>query len=74
MSVITFKCASERKEEVKQKCFEILHNHYSNSVFPNTRVKYEHEGEEVYSERMKLLMKEYFHFQLNMILKEKNEF
>ena len=56
MSVITFKCASERKEEVKQKCFEILHNHYVNSVFPNTRVQYKHEGEEVYAERMKLLM------------------
>ena len=58
MSVILFKCGDERKEEVKKKCWEILYDHYSGTVFPNTKVKYEHEGHEVYSERLKTLMKE----------------
>ena len=58
MSVILFKCGDERKEDVKKKCWEILHDHYSDTVSPNTRVKYEHEGHDVYSERLKALMEE----------------
>lgn len=57
MSVILFKCEEERKEELRSKCWQILHDHYSGSVFPNTRVKYENEGEDVYAKRLNNLMK-----------------
>ena len=57
MSVILFKCSSERKEYVKKNVWDILHKHYSESVYPNTRVKYEHEGDEVYAARLQDLMK-----------------
>lgn len=56
MSVIVFKCDSERVEEVKQKFWSILHSHYSGTVFPNTHVKYENEGEDVYAKRLSDLM------------------
>ena len=57
MSVINFKCSSERKEEVKNICWNILNKHYLNTVSPNTRVKYEDEGMDVYETRMNELMK-----------------
>lgn len=56
MSVILFKCNNERKEEVKQKVWNILHEHYLDSVFPNSHVEYENEGEKVYSKRLNELM------------------
>jgi hypothetical protein len=56
MSVINFRCTSEQKEDVKKKVWNILHEHYSSTVFPNTRVKYEDEGEDVYSSRLNKLM------------------
>ena len=57
MSVIGFKCSDERKDEVKKIVWNILKNHYLSSVFPNTRVQYEHEGDEVYAKRMDELMR-----------------
>jgi hypothetical protein len=57
MSVILFKCENERKEDVKRKFFNILHDHYSDTVFPNTNVEYKHEGKDVYAERLMELMK-----------------
>ena len=56
MSNILFKCENERKEEVKKTFWKILHDHYANSVFPNTRIKYDHEGWEVYDKRLDELM------------------
>ena len=35
-----------------------MHEHYLNLVYPNSNVKYEDEGEKVYSERLDILMKE----------------
>lgn len=58
MSVIVFKCVDENKAAIKKKVFDIIHNHYSGTVFPNTKVKYDHEGEEVYSQRLTELMNE----------------
>ena len=57
MSVINFKCSSEQKNDVKKKCWEAIHKHYSNSVFPNSNIKYENEGKDVYSARLDELMK-----------------
>jgi hypothetical protein len=57
MSVILFKCGIERKEDVKKKCWAILHDHYSGTVFPNTNVDYKHEEKDVYAERLMELMK-----------------
>jgi hypothetical protein len=57
MSVIVFKCGEERRAEVKKTCFAILHNHYSNTVFPNSNVDYENEGKDVYADRLTELMK-----------------
>ena len=56
MSTIIFRCKNERKEEIKQVVWKILHRHYSNTVFPNTRVDYEDEGEAVYEQRLNELM------------------
>ena len=58
MSIILFKCSPERKEEVKNKCWNILHEHYYYSVSPNTKVKYENEGETVYRRRLNELMQD----------------
>ena len=57
MSIIYFKCQPNVKEELKNGVWKILHEHYFCSVFPNTRVKYEDEGEEVYRKRLDELMK-----------------
>ena len=56
MSVILFTCDEERKETVKRTCLEIALEHYYMTVSPNTRVKYENEGEEVYKDRLRKLM------------------
>lgn len=56
MSVINFKCAPEKREEVKQKCWEIIHKHYSDSVFPNTKVEYKNEGKDIYNRRLTEIM------------------
>lgn len=56
MSVINFKCSPEQREAVKQKCWEIIHNHYSTSVYPNSNVDYKNEGKEVYAQRLTDLM------------------
>lgn len=56
MSVILFHCDSDKKEEVKNKCWEILHEHYYDSVYPNTHVEYENEGDDVYRSRLNELM------------------
>lgn len=56
MSIILFKCENEKIEEVKNKFWEILHNHYLNTVYPNTKVKYNNEREEVYTKRLTTLM------------------
>ena len=58
MSVIIFKCDNERREEVSKKFLDILQEHYYYSVSPNTKVKYENEGEDVYRCRINELMKE----------------
>lgn len=58
MSVIVFKCEDDRREDVKNKFWEILRDHYLGTVYPNTRVKYDNEGEEVYAKRMDELMKD----------------
>lgn len=57
MSVILFKCSSEKKEDVKKNVWGILHKHYSESVYPNTRVQYKYEGDEIYASRLHDLMK-----------------
>ena len=56
MSAIAFKCEEKRKEEVKQKFLEILCEHYYNTVAPNTNVKYEDEGKDVYMQRIRDMM------------------
>ena len=56
MSVIHFKCASEKRDEVKKQCWDLVHEHYSNTVFPNSNVKYENEGVAVYAARLDDLM------------------
>ena len=56
MSVITFQCDESNREIIKEKFLKALHEHYSGSVYPNTKVKYEHEGEEVYAARLTELM------------------
>ena len=57
MSTITFKCGPERKDEVKTGIWEIIHDHYITTAFPNTNVDYEYEGEEVYADRLDKSMK-----------------
>lgn len=56
MSVINFKCSPEQREEVKTKCWNAVHEHYSDTVYPNTNVKYENEGAAVYNKRLDDLM------------------
>lgn len=56
MSVINFKCSPTQREEVKNKCWNIVREHYADSVYPNTNVKYEDEGKEVYTKRLNDLM------------------
>ena len=58
MSIISFKCEKEKKESVKEKVWEILRNHYFTTVSPNTRVKYEYEGDDVYLKRLDELMRD----------------
>lgn len=57
MSIINFKCSSEKKENVKNTFLKILQKHYLNTVHPNTRVKYDDEGDKVYEMRINELMK-----------------
>jgi hypothetical protein len=57
MSVINFKCAPDKKEFVKNTCWEIIRAHYFDTVYPNTNVEYKNEGKEVYLERLNELMK-----------------
>lgn len=56
MSTIYFKCESTKKEDVKTGVWNILQEHYFNSVYPNSNVEYENEGKEVYLERLNGLM------------------
>lgn len=56
MSVINFKCTPEQREYIKQTCWEIIRDHYLDTVHPNTRVQYDDEGREVYSARLDKLM------------------
>lgn len=56
MSTIIFRCEEERKEELKSGVWRILHEHYSDTVFPNSNVKYEDEGSEIYTQRLYELM------------------
>ena len=58
MSVINFKCEITRKEKLKIGVWNILKEHYLGSVYPNSNVKYEDEGENIYTERLEALMKE----------------
>lgn len=58
MSIIYFQCEPNRKEELQTGVWKILQEHYLSSVYPNTHVEYEDEGDDVYSERMDILMKE----------------
>ena len=57
MSVINFKCAPDKREFVKKTCWEIIRTHYLDTVYPNTNVKYQNEGKEIYLERLNELMK-----------------
>ena len=56
MSTINFKCSVEEQENVKKLFWNILYEHYMNTVFPNTNIEYKDEGKEIYSNRMKELM------------------
>ena len=58
MSIINFICESNKKEELKTGVWEIIHKHYLNTVYPNSKVKYANEGKNVYAERLHELMKE----------------
>lgn len=57
MSVISFKCLPEKREEVKNVYWNILLEHYLNTVSPNSNVEYNDEGKEVYTARINELMK-----------------
>lgn len=52
MSTIAFVCDAKSKDTIKAGVWEILRAHYFRTVFPNTNVKYENEGEEVYLSRL----------------------
>jgi len=52
MSTIAFVCDAESKDTIKAGVWEILRAHYLRTVFPNTKVKYEKEGKEVYLSRL----------------------
>ncbi len=56
MSIIRFKCAEEQKENVKNVFWDILLEHYYDSVYPNTKVEYKNEGDNIYKERLNELM------------------
>ena len=56
MSIIAFRCQEDDKERVKNAVWKILTDHYYNTVFPNTNVKYDNEGDEVYLSRLDDLM------------------
>lgn len=52
MSTIVFVCETEKRDILKTGVWEILRTHYFQTVFPNTKVKYENEGKEVYLKRL----------------------
>ena len=56
MSTIVFHCKLEEMEEIKKGVRSILKNHYFTSVYPNTKVEYDNEGEDVYLARLEELM------------------
>ncbi len=56
MSIIVFRCQEDDKERVKNAVLKILRDHYYNTVFPNTNVNYDNEGDEVYLSRLDELM------------------
>lgn len=58
MSIITFTCEQNEKETLKKGVWNIIHQHYFSTVFPNSNAEYEDEGKEVYSERLKELMED----------------
>ena len=57
MSVIEFDCHGPEKNDVKNGVWKIIQDHYFQTVFPNSKVRYEDEGKEVYLDRLSGLMK-----------------
>ncbi len=58
MSTINFICSDTRKEELKTGVWNIVREHYLSTAFPNSNVKFEYEGKDVYRPRMDQLMQD----------------
>jgi len=56
MSTIKFICNDTQYENLKTGVWSLILEHYLSSAFPNTNANYEHEGKDVYRERMHQLM------------------
>ena len=57
MSVINFQCDKEFIQELKTSVWEIIRQHYLDSVSPHTMDNVEKESKETYIERLDALMK-----------------
>jgi len=56
MSMITFHCTDAQRDALKTGIWALIRDHYLSTVFPNSNVSYDHEGEAVYRERLSTLM------------------
>ena len=56
MSVISFICKEEDRDALKEGVRKALRDHYFLTVLPNSNVKYENEGKDVYLARLDELM------------------
>lgn len=58
MSIINFVCSDAQKEELKSGVWYLIKEHYLSTAFPNTNVKYDKEGKDVYRARLDELMRD----------------
>lgn len=58
MSTIYFECDSEIKNQISKSVFQIVKQHYLNTVAPPPDKTFERESDEVYDSRMEQLMKD----------------
>ena len=56
MSVISFNCQEKDRDALKEGVWKILRDHYFLTALPNSNVKYEDEGKDVYLARLDELM------------------
>lgn len=58
MSTIRFNADKSEQSFLKRGVWDMVKEHYFTSVYPNTLVKFDYEGEDIYLERLEKLMQE----------------